>query len=219
MDVASLSSLNTEPVQPAAVKSLGKDDFMNLLLKQLSYQDPLNPMDSTQFTSQMTQFSSLEKLENINGTLEEVLAFQHSMQNASVANFIGKDVRITGNSTYLKDTADISYELNQDAASVELSILGPQGGIVWSKDIGPQDAGEYTYVWDGNDINGNPLPEGTYTFKVDALDSSDKTVGATSIATGSVTGVVFKDGATFLELDDGRRVHISEIQSIQERRI
>jgi flagellar basal-body rod modification protein FlgD len=141
------------------------------------------------------------------------------MQNASVANFIGKEVSAAGNTTYLSDTADINYALTRDAASVELSILGPQGGIVWSKNIGAQGAGEYTYAWDGYDFNGSPLPKGTYTFKVDALDSSGMTVGATSISTGSVTGVVFRDGATFLELDDGRRIHLSEINSIQERRI
>ena len=105
MDISSVSNIGSA-VQQVNGKTFGKEDFMKILLKQLNYQDPLNPMDSTQFTSQLTQFSSLEQLTNLNTTLENVLAYQQSIQNASITDLIGRTVRATGNSTYLNNTAD-----------------------------------------------------------------------------------------------------------------
>jgi flagellar basal-body rod modification protein FlgD len=201
--------------QTAGVQTLGKEDFMRLLLKQLSYQDPLNPMDSMQFTAQLTQFSSLEQLDNINKTLDDVLAFQHSMQNASIANLIGKTVKGTGNAAYLNNTADISYNLSGDASSVNISIYDKSGKLVASKEAGPQSEGENHFLWDGIDSFGNQEPEGTYTFEVQAKDSSGNAVSALTNSSGTVTGVVFEDGSTYLTLNGGRKVHLSEIESIQ----
>jgi len=93
MEVSGVSDINST-IQNVNGKTFGKEDFMKILLKQLNYQDPLNPMDSTQFTSQLTQFSSLEQLTNLNTTLENVLAFQQSIQNASITDLIGRRERV-----------------------------------------------------------------------------------------------------------------------------
>lgn len=198
----------------AGGQTLGKEDFMNLLLKQLSYQDPLNPMDSTEFTSQLTQFTSLEELNNINSTLSDVLAFQQSMQNATVTNMIGKNVRAPGNTTYLKEKADISYELSGESSSVKISIFDGSGKVVWSKDVGYQAAGSQVYIWDGMDNEGNQMPEGRYTVEIEAEDGSGNPVQALTSASGTVTGVFFRDNTTYLVLEDGRNIHLGEIQSI-----
>jgi len=212
-----ISGVANSDSQTQAVRSqtLGKEDFMRLLLKQLSYQDPLNPMDSMQFTTQLTQFSSLEQLDNINNTLNDVLAFQHSMQNASITNLIGKSVSVKGDTAYLKDTADISYSLSEDASSVTISIYDGTGKIVATEEAGPQSGGENNFIWDGTDGSGNQMPEGTYTYDVQAKDSTGKSVDSQTSSSGTVTGVVFKDGNTFLTLNGGRNVYLSEIESIQ----
>jgi len=213
MEISGVTNSESK-IQTVAGKTLGKEEFMNLLLKQLSYQDPLNPMDSVQFTSQLTQFSSLESLNNINTTLNDVLAFQHSMQNASVSNLIGRSVNVEGNSTYLGDSANINYELAKDASSVKILIHDEAGKLVATKDAGPQSAGDNGIVWDGKDDFGNQMPQGTYTYEVEAKDSAGD-VAALTNSTGTVTGVVFKDDITYLVLNGGRTIHLSEIESIQ----
>lgn len=215
MEVSGVNSIQNKIQSIEGGKTLGKEDFLNLLIKQLSYQDPLSPMDSTQFTSQLSQFSSLEQLSNINTTLNDVLSFQHSMQNASVSNLIGRTVKVAGNAAYLGHTADIGYELSDDAASVEISIYDGTGKLVVSKEAGAQSQGVNTFVWDGEDAMGNKMPEGTYTFDVHAKDGSEKDIGVSSNSSGKVTGVVFKDSSTYLVLDNGINIHLSEIQSIQ----
>ncbi len=197
-------------------KTLGKYDFLKLLVKQLAHQDPLNPMDSTEFTSQLAQFSSLEQLNNVNSTLSEILAFQHSLQNAMVTNLIGKVVRISGNTIYLSDKADISYALSNDAASVKVSIFDKSGSLVRSEEIGPQAAGNNSYVWDGKDTFGNQMSEGSYTFEIEAQDSSGNPVQALTNTSGTVTGVAFEDGITYLVLDKYMMVNLSEILSVEE---
>ncbi|MBI5098479.1 MAG: hypothetical protein HZB30_04485 [Nitrospirae bacterium] len=213
MEVSGVNDINSK-VQTVGGKTFGKEDFMKILLKQLNYQDPLNPMDSTQFTSQLTQFSSLEQLTNINSTLDNVLAFQHSMQNASITNLIGRTIKVSGDTTYLKNTADINYELPKDAASVKISIYDGTGKLVLTKETGPQSKGDNKFIWDGKDASGNQMQEGSYTFDVKAKDASGA-VNALTNSFGMVTGVVFEDDLAYLVLNDGRNINLSEIQSIQ----
>ena len=196
--------------------TLGQEDFMNLLLKELSYQDPMNPMDNKEFTSQLTQFSSLESLSNINDTLKEVLAYQHSMQNATVANLIGKSVKVDGDTTNLNGTADIGYELAGDAATVNVTVRDGQGSVVRVDKLDAKEAGTYNYIWDGEDNQGNQLPDGNYTFEVEAFDGTGEPVETITKSSGKVTNVVFDEGVTSLILDNTRRVYLADIQSIGE---
>ncbi len=196
--------------------TLGQEDFMELLLKELSYQDPMNPMDNKEFTAQMTQFASLESLSGINDTLNEVLASQHSMQNATVANLIGKSVQVDGDTTNLNGTADIGYELADDAATVNITVRDGEGSIVRLEKLGANEAGSYSYIWDGKDDLGNQLPNGNYTFEVEALDRTGEPVEKITKSTGKVTNAVFEEGVTSLILDNTRKVYLADVQSIGE---
>jgi flagellar basal-body rod modification protein FlgD len=143
-----------------------------------------------------------------------VLAFQHSMQNASITNLIGRTVKASGDTTYLKNTANVNYELSKDAASVKISIYDGAGKLVTTRDAGPQLKGDNIFIWDGKDVSGNQMQEGAYTFEVKAKDAS----GAVNVLTnslGMVTGVVFEDDLAYLVLNDGRNINLNEIQSIQ----
>lgn len=197
-------------------QTLGQDDFMRLLLEELSHQDPLNPMDSKEFTVQMTQFSSLEGINDINRNLNNLLSFQQSMQNATVTNMIGKTVTVDGNSTHLNGMASMNYDLEGDAASVKIIVSDGTGRVVRSEDIGAQTAGGNQFIWDGKDDMGNQLADGSYSFEVEAIDSTGEYVNSSSTSAGYVTGVAFENGLTYLVLDGTRNVYLSEIKSIQE---
>ncbi len=213
MEVSGLGNIS-DVTSTAGNKSLGKEDFMTLLLKQLSYQDPLNPMDNAEFTAQLTQFSSLEELSNINSTLADVLSFQQSMQNTAVTNLIDKTVEVEGGGFRLNGSADIAYELSGDASLVELSVYDSAGKMVWTGRSADQVEGRNVYSWDGRDLNGNQLPDGKYSFDIKAMDTAGEEVAATTIESGTVTGISFEDNMTYLTLDDNRKIYLSDIKSI-----
>lgn len=206
-----MSLIGIDNVQSAAQTStqassndtLGKDEFLTMLVAQLQYQDPMNPMDSTGFTAQLAQFSSLEQLENINSTLESQLAQNASNENAQAVQFIGKQVTAVGNGIELDDsgTATLNFELEGDADGVYFKIYDDAGAYVADFEVGSLSAGEQQVTWDGTDQNGQPLPEGQYSFDVLAVDEQDASVSATTYATGVVTGVSYQNGEAYLQTD------------------
>lgn len=215
MLIPGVKSIDDNPQnQGYGKQTLDQADFMRILLKELSYQDPTDPMDSKEFTVQLTQFSSLQALENMNGTMEDLLAYQQSMQNATVTNLIGKTVTVSGNSSYLNGTAAMDFDLDADAASVKIIVKDETGKVVRSEDIGAQQSGSRSYVWDGKDDLGNDMPFGNYTFAVEAMDSRGDMVNVKTKSLGTVTNVDFDDGITYLVLDGSKRVHLSDIKSV-----
>jgi len=217
MNIPGVSNIDSNANTPIyGDQSLGQDDFMRLLLEELSHQDPLNPMDSKEFTVQMTQFASLEGINDVNKNLNDLLSSQQSMQNATITNMIGKTVTVDGNSTHLNGMASMNYDLSGEAASVKIIVRDGTGRVVRSEDIGAQTAGNNQYIWDGRDDLGKQLPDGSYSFEVEAINSEGEFVGSSSTSSGYVTGVSFENGLTYLVLDGTRNVYLSEIKSIQE---
>ncbi|MEW6417089.1 MAG: FlgD immunoglobulin-like domain containing protein [Nitrospirota bacterium] len=195
-------------------QTLGKDDFLTLFITQLRYQDPLDPLDSTEFTSQLAQFSSLEQLTNINEQMDNLMLFQNSLQNTLTTSLIGRKVKFDGEEIYLKDNAEINYTLSEDASEVKISISDSSGNIVREVNLGTQTAGNKNYVWDGKDSNGATLPEGKYTIKVEAYDADGNPVEATTSIWGTVTGVTFEDNITYLIIDGMTKIQLSDIKEI-----
>ncbi len=186
---------NTPTTPASAQETLGKDDLLRLLVAQLKAQDPLNPTEATEFTAQLAQFSSLEQMTNINSTLEELVAAQQAMGNASLISLIGKQVDIPGNSFEHTQgtTTNLSYSLNSEAASTQIEIYNAAGSLVNTLN-GPGAEGSNLIAWNGRDSQGNALGAGLYTFKVRATDSNGATVSAQTFTTGLVTDVLFEDG-------------------------
>ena len=214
MDIPGVNSYDGPATKTFGKQSLDQTDFMNLLMKELQYQDPTNPMDSKEFTVQLTQFSSLEALENMNSTMKDVLAYQQSMQNATVTNLIGKSVKVSGNGAYLNGTAEMDFNLEDDAVSLKIIIKNEAGKVVRSADLEAQNAGSGSYEWDGKDDLGNEMTMGNYTFDVEALDIEGNPVSTTTKSLGRVTDIAFEDGMTYLVLDGNKRVFLSDIESV-----
>jgi len=197
-------------------QTLTENDFLQLLITQLQNQDPLNPMDTSQFTSELAQFSSLEQLTNLNTAIGNLTTNENVTQNAIAAGLIGTNVEVSGNQVSLSGSANINFTLAGAAAQTNLSIYNASGQCVRQVALGAESAGNVTYAWDGTDGQGTTLPNGQYTFSVTAANASGASVSATTLTTGTVTGVTFQNNTTYLVLDNGSQVLLSSVQEISQ---
>ncbi len=212
--ILSSTDSNTSTTTASAQETLGKDDFLRLLVAQLKAQDPLNPQDATEFTAQLAQFSSLEQMTNINSTLEELVAAQQAMGNASLISLIGKQVDVPGNSFEHTQgaTTNLSYTLDAETASTQIEIYNAAGALVNTLN-GPNAVGGNLIVWNGLDSQGNALGSGLYTFEVRATDSNGAFVNAQTFTTGLVTDVLFEEGAAFAVVN-GQKLPAEQITRV-----
>jgi len=180
----------TQNTAKAAVDlSQNYQTFLQLLTTQLKNQDPLNPMDSSQFTSQLVQFSSVEQQIQANTNLETLINAQASNATASAVNYIGRTVAATSDSVGLQNsTAAINYALDNDVAATSITISDASGHPVRTL-TGETGQGAHTITWDGKDANGNQLKDGTYKMAITATNSDQSAANAEIGISGVVTGV------------------------------
>jgi flagellar basal-body rod modification protein FlgD len=190
--------------------TMGKDDFFKMLLAQLQNQDPLNPIDGTDFAVQLAQFSSLEQLSNINDQLETMNLYQASVNNAQSLNLIGKEVTARGNVLKVEgESIDLTYNLSGDAKKVSIKIYD-EGGLVDTLEFGNQKEGRNSVVWDCNNVS-----KGNYTFDVSAVDDNGEKVDVDTMITGVVTGVTFKNGSSYLSIN-GQDIAFGDVISVND---
>ena len=195
--------------------TLGKDDFMKILVAQLQAQDPLAPMEGQEFASQLAQFSSLEQLTNVNSNLEASQAFDLAMSNSAALALIGKNVDAPGNTIDLKsgEVETLSFSLDSGAAEVGIDIFDSTGAKVSTVNLGAQKSGLSEYVWSGTDSSGALLPSGNYTFSITASNSSGNFVPVKTFAAGLATDVVFEDGKAFA-IVNGQKLAVNEVSKV-----
>jgi len=208
-----LNGVNTiTPGQPSSKtqnkSSLGKDDFMKLLIQQMKNQDPLNPLDGTQLAAQLAQFSSLEQLQNLNNSMTSSINANYlltqSINNTLSSTLIGKAVKIGGSglSNTGQKSVQLGYKLPADASSVSVNIYDKNGALVKTIDGLPTTSGDHKLSWDFSDNNGNKVPKGKYTFEVKAKDMSENKMVTASYKYGLVSGVRFTSSGTVLVVDN-----------------
>ncbi|MEW5794883.1 MAG: flagellar hook capping FlgD N-terminal domain-containing protein [Candidatus Zixiibacteriota bacterium] len=198
---------------------LGKDDFLQLLVTKLQYQDPLKPMEDEDFIAQLAQFSSLEQMNNIAEGIEssnqwDFLQMQ-SLNNVMASGLIGREVTADFSGVYLDSSNQpkISYTLSSHAAEIEFEVTDSQGNLVATiteKNIGP---GAHTVRWDGKDNLGNRAPEGYYTIKAAATGSDDSAFTPTLQVIGVVTTITYRDGAAYVMIN-GTEISLGDIRSV-----
>ena len=219
--VNKLDTYTTDTGKREIKKTLGKEEFMRLLVTQMQFQDPLKPMENTEFTAQLAQFSSLDQLSGINEGVKAFSDAQDGMNRGQAVNFIGKEVKASGNKGYAGGGASpsgIGYSLNKDVSGITVNIYDQEGKGIRTIEFGPQGAGVHTVEWDGKDNLGAPVSQGEYTFSVTAKDAEGKNFDALTNIAGVVTGVSFEAGTSYL-LVSGIRVpldHVTEVNALKQ---
>lgn len=197
-------------------KSLGKDDFLKLLITQMQAQDPLDPIKSADFSAQLAQFSALEQMSNVNKNLEDLISYQANMSKNMAINLLGKTVTIPGKDLTISQgqPGTISYELGANAASVTIDIYNSQEVQVASISQKGETAGVHEFAWNGKDFRGNTLPDGSYTFTLSAADNSDLPVPTRTSEKSKVTEVIFENGKNYVITENNNKVDINDITSV-----
>jgi len=188
-DTASLfASMNGSTASTSTTANM-QDRFMTLLVTQLKNQDPLNPMDNAQMTSQMAQISTVSGIDKLNATLQALSASMTPNQTLQAAGMIGHGVLVSGSTVELAGGAGLGgFELTQSADKVQVAIHDQAGALVKSIDLGAQAAGIGKWQWDGTDNSGAAVAAGNYSFNVSATQGAD-TVAASSLQFGMVNSV------------------------------
>lgn len=210
------SSTSTDTTSSKGTSSLGQDAFLQLLVTQLQYQDPLNPMDDKEFVAELAQFSSLEQLTEINTGIGNLTTQGTQQQLLGAVNFIGKTIEATGNAVSLTDgtATPVTFTLPSDAETCLVNVLDTSGQVVRTVDLGATSAGKVEFTWDGKDYNGNVMTDGQYQVAMTATGADGATMKTTSTMTGTVTGISQENGTYYLNIGNGRNVAFTDITNV-----
>lgn len=184
-------------------KEMGKDDFLKLLVTQLKNQDPLKPMDNTEFVTQLAQFSQLDQSTQQVKLLEQSISNQNDAMQYALLPMIGRSVQVEGALTQLgTGPAPMTYALDRDASSVRASILDQNNKVIRTLDLGTQGAGKQQAQWDGRNQSGALMQPGVYQYQIVAKDSKGVPVQVATASTLTVTGVRSNNGQAQLVAGD-----------------
>ena len=198
-----------------AQQSLAGDQqtFLKLLTTQLQNQDPLNPMNTDQFTQQLVAMTGVQQQILTNELLQQMASNQTGVGDP--VSLLGKAVTATsGNANLQSGQANWSYATVANADDVQVKVTNNLGQVVYQSDLGAQTAGSHSFSWNGKDSSGVQLPDGgTYSLSVTAADAAGNTISSTPYQQGVVTAVTNSGGQVLLTIN-GSPVPASAITSV-----
>lgn len=210
---------NALPQASQAGSAEQKEDFLKLLVTQLRHQDPLSPLDGSEFASQLAQFSSLEELQNLGTKLDNALQsdmiLAQSINNTMASTMIGREVKAADDSVHLVDNTgtDVQFDLRGFTSMVKVDIYYPDGRVLRTIEVPNLGAGEQAVHWDGRDTLGNLVPQDDYRVSVKGVTRSGSEYPIQPLTIGRVDGVNFVEGNPVLMVN-GREVPYGNILSI-----
>lgn len=200
---------------------LDKDAFMKLLLTQMKNQDPTNPLKSHEMAAQLAQFTSLEKLTNIDSGIEKMNSAKNPAQNFDALSFIGKSV-LTDSSKVTRGSVnemhDLSFKLAGDATNADIQVKDAAGNVVRKLNMNNLKSGKNTFTWNGVMDDGTPAPQGEYTFDVTARSSNGSKIHVETKMEGVVTGVNFTSRGPQVMVGK-QAIDLSEIKTITDPKL
>lgn len=209
------------PIKTGSQQELGRNDFLQLLVTKLRYQDPLDPASDEDFVAQLAQFATLEQMEKISAGIStsaqwDFLQMQ-SINNMMAANLIGKEVKADYSGLYLQSDSDvtINFSVDEYAEQVRFIITNDAGETVanFTRDsLGP---GSHSVDWDGRDTRGNRVPEGFYAVEIIATDGSGQEFSPSMSMVGIVEAITYRDGGAYLRVN-GSDIALGDISAVGE---
>lgn len=199
-----------------------ENQFLKLLTTQLQNQDPTNPMDNMQLTSQLAQISTVEGITNLNTTLQSISSQMGLSQSIDATSFIGKSVLVQGNSILLGTdsstgstvTTPFGINLSSAASNVQVKITNASGAVVNTVNLGSLNAGVYSYDWDGKSSTGTAATNGSYSFTVTATDANGNAVTVNPLTYGQVGSVAYTSGGPVLNLGTAGTTSLAGIYKV-----
>ena len=191
-----------------------KDNFMKMLVAQMQYQDPTQPVDSAQMTSQLAQLSSVDGINKLNDSMASMVSSLQSSQAYQASTMIGHTVMVSGSSLQLtKGQGSFSVQLPSSADKVSVNVLNASGQTVKTINLGSQSSGTNPVAWNGKDVGGNTLPDGAYTLQVMA-SSGGKPISASAATYATVNSVSNIGGSVVLNLNNNTSVGAANVMQI-----
>ncbi len=220
VDVTSITGYSATSQQVYEDKnqlSADMNTFLTLLTTQLQYQDPMDPMDTAQFTQQLVQYSQVEQSIAQNEKLDELLLLNVSNLGAQAVSYIGKSAQVLGDVMPLEDgMAKATYSLDKNVTSTTITVKAMDGTIVYSES-GNVEAGNHDFEWDGKDSGGTQVEDGAYQIIVSAKVPDGETAAqVTTTVFGRVTGVASDEQGVYVGLGDAVTATLSDILTIRE---
>jgi flagellar basal-body rod modification protein FlgD len=193
---ASSASTPANNAAPNAMKQLSSNfsTFLTLLTTQLKNQDPTSPMDSNAFTQQLVMYSQVEQQIDTNDSLKTLISQGSTNASSMAASYLGRKVSVTnGNASLSGGNAAWTYNLDAASAATQITITDSNGRNVFTT-TGETSAGNHSFTWDGKDLSGNQLSDGTYKMTVTAADRAGNTVKSSVASAGTVEQIDMTSG-------------------------
>lgn len=192
-----------------------QSNFLKMLVTQMNNQDPLNPMDNAQLTSQLAQISTVSGLQTMNETMTQLLTQTAASRAMDSAALIGKTVMVPGSAVSVADgvAGKMGVDIPSTADSVTVQVLDKNGNVVRNIDMKGQTAGVHDIAWDGKNDQGNAVADGDYTFKV-AATAAGKDVTPVALVYGKVQAISGDSTGVLVELGDGKKANVDDVRRI-----
>jgi flagellar basal-body rod modification protein FlgD len=215
MSAEFLATVNPKTSESSSSMQLSENRFLTLLTTQLKNQDPLNPMDNAQMTSQMAQISTVEGIEKLNATLQKLMTSSTDSQAVQTAAMLGHQVLVAGNAMSVEqgNQAILGMEFPQSVDNATLTVRDANGIAIRTVNLGAQAQGLMSMAWDGKADSGEPVASGRYSFAVSA-EQAGKPVTASTYQLATVTGVLREASGVRLELGQLGNFGLADIRQI-----
>ena len=210
-----LAAMNPSAATDKSSASAAQDRFMTLLVTQMKNQDPLNPLDNAQVTSQLAQLSTVTGIDKLNKTVEGLMGSYQASQSLQAASMIGHGVLVEGSSIDLKSgKALFGVDLSAPVDDVKITIRDKGGNTVREISLGAQDAGTLPLQWDGIDDKGNTMADGQFSFDISATRGGEKATGFTPLAFGAVASVTTGAQGVKLDIPNIGSINLADVHQI-----
>ncbi|MCC8381526.1 flagellar hook assembly protein FlgD [Xenorhabdus sp. PB30.3] len=219
LDNSTIGELASSPKKKQDSNDI-KDNFLNLLVAQLKNQDPTNPMQNNELTTQLAQISTVEGIEKLNKSLGAVVSQMEGNQAMQTTQLIGRGVMTPGDKILVGSneekgisTTPFGFELNRPADNVKVTIKDKNGAVVRELDIGKLNTGVHSFVWDGKNADSKEVADGAYSFTVSA-SYQDQALVTLPLTYAVVNGVTRGEDGTKLDLGLAGMVTMDKVRQI-----